>query len=61
MKGVASLIGAGSTFTGASLLGFGLGILADARTGGEMYAFLGLFAGMLLGAYGAFRLLSRSL
>ncbi|MHB8432016.1 MAG: hypothetical protein ACYDCA_00175 [Candidatus Tyrphobacter sp.] len=55
------LIGAGGTFVGASLLGFGVGILADARTGGNLYAFLGLFAGMLLGAYGAFRLLSRSL
>jgi hypothetical protein len=61
MRQVAPLIGAGGAFAGAVLLGFGLGVLADERTGGQYYPFVGFFAGMLAGGYGAFRLLARSL
>lgn len=61
MKGVLPLLGAGSTFAGFALLGFATGILLDERTGEHLYAFAGLFVGMLLGAYAAFRLLLRSM
>ncbi len=44
-----------------TLLGLGAGILVDQRTGGQLYVIAGLFAGMLLGGYAAFRLLLRSM
>lgn len=61
MKSVAPLLGAGATFAGSVLVGFALGIYADARTGSQLYAFAGFFLGVLAGGYGAFRLLRRSL
>lgn len=61
MKGVPPLIGAGGAFVGSTLLGLGAGILVDQRTGGQLYVIAGLFAGMLLGGYAAFRLLLRSM
>lgn len=61
MKGVAPLLGAGGTFAACVLVGFGLGILIDDRTGASYCALVGFFAGVLLGGYSAVRLLMRSL
>lgn len=61
MKGVAPLLGAGGTFAGCVLVGFGLGVLADQHLGSSYYTLVGLFAGVLIGGYGAARLLLRSL
>jgi hypothetical protein len=58
---VPPLLGAGGAFAGFALLGLGAGILLDQRTGGQLYVIAGLFAGMLLGGYAAFRLLLRSM
>lgn len=61
MKSVAPLLGAGGAFAGCVLVFFGLGILIDERTGDAYFGLAGFFAGVLLGGYGAFRLLKRSL
>jgi hypothetical protein len=61
MKSLVPLLGAGGTFAGSVLAGFALGILADIRSGTQRYAFIGFFAGVAVGAYGAYRLLQRSL
>jgi hypothetical protein len=60
VKQALPVLGAGAAFAGFSLLGFGLGIVIDQRTGAGYYAFVGLFVGMLLGGYSALRLLLRS-
>ena len=54
------MIGAGATFAGAVLLGLLLGILVAERSGQQLWVFGGLFAGLALGGYAAFRLLVRS-
>ncbi|HEY9086438.1 MAG TPA: hypothetical protein VIN40_10970 [Candidatus Tyrphobacter sp.] len=61
MRGVPPLLGAGGAFAGFALLGLGAGILLDQATGGQFYVLVGLFGGMLLGGYTAFRLLLRSM
>lgn len=61
MKRVAPALGAGGTFAGLSILGLAVGSAIDQRTGSQFYALIGLFVGMALGGYGAFRLLMRSL
>lgn len=61
MKSLVPLLGAGGTFAGCAILGFGIGIWADFHTGSRFYTLLGLFAGMAAGGYGAFRLLVRAL
>jgi hypothetical protein len=61
MKSFVPLLGAGSTFAGATLLGLAAGVSLASRTGNAFWVLAGLFAGMALGAYGAYRLLARSL
>ncbi len=61
MKAFAPVLSAGGTFAIAGLAGLGLGIWMAAKTGLGWWAFIGLMAGLAVGAYGAFRLLQRSL
>lgn len=61
MKRIAPVLGAGGTFAGLAIVGLVLGAVIDQRTGSQFYALIGLFVGMVLGGYGAFRLLMRSL
>ena len=61
MKGVAPLLGAGGAFTASVVAGFGVGVLVDEWTRSRYYTLAGLFIGIVLGGYGAFRLLLRSL
>ena len=61
MKQLAPVLSAGGTFAITALVGLGLGIWLGAKTGQGWWAFIGLMAGLAVGAYGAFRLLRRSL
>ena len=60
MNFVAPLIAAGGSFAGSALAGLLIGILVAQRTGSQMWVFLGLMAGLGIGAYSAVRLLMRS-
>ncbi len=57
MKGPASVIAAGSAFAGAAVAGLLIGIWLDHARHTEYFAAAGLFAGIALGGYAAFRLL----
>jgi Putative F0F1-ATPase subunit Ca2+/Mg2+ transporter len=61
MKEFAPVLSAGGTFAITSLAGLTLGIWMAAKTGQGWWTFIGLMAGLAAGAYGAFRLLQRSL
>ena len=58
--GNAAIIGAGGSFAGTVLLGLIVGIVVAGRTGQQLWVLGGLFGGLLLGGYAAFRLLARS-
>lgn len=60
MKGASALIAAGSAFAGSAVLGLLLGIWLDQLRRTEFLAVAGLFAGVLVGAYAAYRLLLQS-
>lgn len=60
MNSGAPLIAAGGTFAGSALAGLLIGILIAQRTGSQLWVFVGLLAGLGLGAYSAVRLLMRS-
>lgn len=55
------VIAAGGTFAMTTLAGLAVGIWAGGRTGQGLWALAGLFGGLLLGGYAAYRLLVRSL
>lgn len=57
MKGAAGVIAAGSAFAGAAVAGLLIGIAVDHVRHTEYFAAAGLFAGVVLGGYAAFRLL----
>lgn len=57
MKGAAALVAAGSAFAGAGVAGLLIGIWLDHARRTEYFAVVGLFAGVLVGAYAALRLL----
>lgn len=61
MKELAPVLSAGGTFAITALVGLALGIWVGGRTGQAWWAFVGLMVGLAVGAYGAFRLLRRSL
>lgn len=61
MRSLVPLLGAGGAFAGATLAGLCVGILLGSRTGSAIWVLVGLFAGMGLGGYSAYRLLLRSL
>ncbi len=57
MKGAAAIVAAGSTFAGAGVGGLLIGIWLDHVQRTQFYTVIGLFAGILVGGYAAFRLL----
>lgn len=57
MKGAAGVIAAGSAFAGGGIGGLLIGIALDHARHTEYFAVAGLFAGVALGGYAAFRLL----
>jgi hypothetical protein len=61
MRSLVPLLGAGGAFAGATLAGLGAGILLGSHAGNAIWVLVGLFAGMGLGGYSAYRLLLRSL
>jgi F0F1-type ATP synthase assembly protein I len=60
VKSAAGLIAAGSAFAGGGIAGLLIGIWLDHARGTQYFAVAGLFAGIVLGAYSAFRLLVRT-
>lgn len=60
MKTVAPLIGAGVTFATTVIVGLLVGIWLMHRTGAQYWVLAGLFGGLILGGWSAFRLVSRS-
>ena len=61
MKGVVPAIAAGGSFAMTTLAGLALGIWIGGRTGQGLWALAGLFGGLVVGSYAAYRLLMRSL
>lgn len=57
MKGAAGVIAAGSAFAGAGVAGLLIGIWLDRTQQTQYYAVIGLFAGIAVGGYAAFRML----
>lgn len=57
MKGATAVVAAGSAFAGAAVAGLLIGIVLDHARHTEYFAVAGLFAGVALGGYAAFRLL----
>lgn len=57
MRSAAAIVAAGSAFAGAGVGGLLIGIWLDHALRTQYYAVVGLFAGILLGGYAAFRLL----
>jgi hypothetical protein len=55
------VVAAGGTFAMTTLAGLVIGIWAGGRTGQGLWVLAGLFGGLAVGAYGAYRLLMRSL
>ena len=60
MKGAAAVIAAGSAFAGSAVAGLLAGIWLDHVRRTEFLAVAGLFAGAIVGAYAAYRLLVQS-
>lgn len=61
MKSVAPVLAAGGTFASTALVGLLIGIALSNHTHQPLWVLGGLFAGLALGGYGAFRLLMRSM
>ena len=61
MKGAAGVIAAGSALAGSGILGLLLGIWLDHARRTDYYAVIGLFAGIIVGGYAAYRLLQTNL
>jgi hypothetical protein len=61
MRAVLPAVVAGGTFAGCAIVGLAAGALAGARLEMPLGAPLGLAIGAALGAYGAFRLLAKSM
>jgi len=61
VKAVLPVISAGATFAVTALCGLLAGILLARTTGAPLWTAAGMFAGLLLGGYSAFRLLARSM
>lgn len=61
MKTALALAGAGGTFAGSTIAGLALGLWLDARLHAGYWTVALLFAGLVLGGYGAYRLIASSL
>lgn len=57
MNGAAGVIAAGSAFAGAGVAGLLIGIWLDRAQQTQYYAVVGLFVGIAVGGYAAFRML----
>jgi hypothetical protein len=57
VKAAAGIIAAGSAFAGTGVAGLLIGIWADHAQRTQYFAVIGLFVGIVLGGYVAFRLL----
>jgi F0F1-type ATP synthase assembly protein I len=57
VKGAAGVIAAGSAFAGAGVAGLLIGIWLDRAQQTQYYAVIGLFVGIAVGGYAAFRML----
>jgi len=55
------LVAAGGTFAGSALLGLLLGIWLGGRTNQPLWVLAGIFAGIVLGGWSAFRMLVQEL
>jgi hypothetical protein len=55
------VVAAGGTFAMTTLAGLALGMWIGGRTGQGLWALAGLFGGLAVGGYAAYRLLMRSL
>ncbi|MBC5815835.1 MAG: AtpZ/AtpI family protein [Candidatus Eremiobacteraeota bacterium] len=55
------LVAAGGTFAGSALLGLVLGIWLAGRTNQPLWVLGGIFAGLALGGWSAFRMLVQEL
>jgi len=61
MRPLLPVIGAGSAFAGAAVAGLLAGVWLAQRLGAPFVTAVGLFAGLALGGYSAYRLLVRSM
>ena len=61
VKELLPILSAGGTFAMTTLLGLVAGIVIAQRTGQQLWVFGGLCAGLVLGGYTAYRLLTRSM
>ncbi|MEO6834320.1 MAG: AtpZ/AtpI family protein [Candidatus Tumulicola sp.] len=61
MSGIAPVLAAGGTFAATTLVGLLAGVWIGRATGQPLWVIGGLFAGLAVGGYSAFRLLLRSL
>jgi hypothetical protein len=61
VKTVLPVIAAGTAFAMTTLCGLVIGIWIGGRTGQGLWALAGLFGGLAVGAYAAYRLVVRSL
>ncbi|HEY8297078.1 MAG TPA: hypothetical protein VIG32_03540 [Candidatus Baltobacteraceae bacterium] len=61
MNSALPLIGAGATFAGSAVAGLLAGIWMSRVTGSELWVLGGLFAGLSIGGFAAYRLVVRSL
>jgi F0F1-type ATP synthase assembly protein I len=59
VKGAAGIIAAGSAFAGGGIVGMLIGVWLDHSQRTQYFAVIGLFAGIVLGGYAAFRMLLR--
>jgi hypothetical protein len=57
VNGAAGVIAAGSAFAGAGVAGLLIGIWLDRAQQTQYYAVVGLFVGIAVGGYAAFRML----
>jgi len=55
------VVAAGGTFAMTTLAGLVIGIWIGSRSGQGLWALAGLFVGLALGGYSAYRLMMRSL
>lgn len=55
------VVAAGATFAMTTLAGLVIGIWIGSRSGQGLWALAGLFVGLALGGYSAYRLMMRSL
>ena len=57
MRGALPALGAGMTFAGTVLVGFGAGFWVSRQTGASWWVIVGLFAGVFLGGFSAMKVL----